>query len=484
MKKILSSLLILSFIFFSGFNTIQVSAEELTTNQQDEKESTPLDEDLIPDQQDETKVSHTDENTETESIPQEESEDNKIEIDVVTDSTSQSDLSQPLEPNNPTDDLERSEENQNEESVSAENKPIDLKWNPDKPGSFSFNKNNTEGTEVIAYLYKDGMRQFGQTSGRFAFENICESDFSKDIEESGDYTFRVHVVSTHEDFFEDDKGIISDYSDVFHYIKPEQKIDAPIISWDETKPGRVIWSDVQHAQSYKVSISNDGFNTAWVVNGEFFINEHDFSSVMESNTMYESMARAYSDNINLYTHSDYSEPVKYFFVRTDYNTNNNENDVQTTINNSSSNNSNECNIELWEPTTEEEKVRYECTGKEKVQYTLQINQPFNINIQNAMQGEKCFEVFKNVANDYTIARTYNIFPLTETQKYATDEKVTISLIIPEILRSENREFKMICVSQYGIPYIFEDQDKDANTITISTDKFYAYALIYKDIKGK
>lgn len=136
----------------------------------------------------------------------------------------------------------------------------------------------------------------------------------------------------------------------------------------------------------------------------------------------------------------------------------------------------------WTPATEEEKIRYECMGKEKIQYITLNNQPFNINIQNAMQGEKCFDVFKNVADDYTIARTYNIFPLIETQKYATDEKVTISLTIPETLRSESREFKMICVSQYGVPFIFEDQDKDADTITISTDKFYAYALIYKDLK--
>lgn len=483
MKKILSSLLILSYIFFSGFNTIQVSAEELTTNQQDEKELTPLDEDSIPKQQDETKVSNIDENAEAESILQEESEDNKVEIDATTDSTLQSDLSQPLEQNNPTDDLEQSVENPNEERASIENKPIDLKWNPDKPGSFSFNKNNTEGTEIIVYLYKDGVRQFGQTSGGFTLDNICKGDFSEDIEESGDYTFRVHAVTTQEDFFEDDKGIISDYSDVFHYIKPEQKIDAPIVSWDETKPGRVIWSKVQYAQTYEVNISKNGFNTSWVANEEFFINEHDFSSVMEPNTMYELRARAYSDNINLYTHSDYSQPVKYFFVGISDNINSNENDIQsTTINNSSSNNPDESSVEFWTPTTEEEKIRYECMGKEKIQYITLNNQPFNINIQNAMQGEKCFDVFKNVADDYTIARTYNIFPLTETQKYSTDEKVTISLTIPESLRSENREFKMICVSQYGVPFIFEDQDKDTDTITISTDKFYAYALIYKDIK--
>lgn len=152
----------------------------------------------------------------------------------------------------------------------------------------------------------------------------------------------------------------------------------------------------------------------------------------------------------------------------------------TEDNNSSDNTSS--TPSFWAPTTEEEQLRYSCFGKENVQYTTLNNQPFNVDIQNAMQGEKCFEVFKSVADDYTIARTYNIFPLTGMQKYSTDEKVTLSLTIPETLRQENREFKLICVSQNGAPYIFEDQDEDSNTITISTDKFYAYALVYKDMK--
>lgn len=42
-------------------------------------------------------------------------------------------------------------ENTDGEQSTSINKPIDLKWNPDKPGSFSFNSNNTEGTEVGVY---------------------------------------------------------------------------------------------------------------------------------------------------------------------------------------------------------------------------------------------------------------------------------------------------------------------------------------------
>ncbi len=38
---------------------------------------------------------------------------------------------------------------------------------------------------------------------------------------------------------------------------------------------------------------------------------------------------------------------------------------------------------------------------------------------------------------------------------------------------------MICVTKGGQPIVYEDLDSDPETITIETDKFHAYALIYK-----
>lgn len=163
--------------------------------------------------------------------------------------------------------------------------------------------------------------------------------------------------------------------------------------------------------------------------------------------------------------------------------NSGSNNTENGNSNENINNSNNDILSLpswWQPTTQEEKIRYSCFGKEKLEYTTPDNQPFNINIQNAMQGEKCFEVFQNIAGDYTIARTYNIYPIGTQLQYSTPDEITVSLTIPEILRQKNREFKMICVSQNGIPFIFEDKDKDPDTITFSTDKFYAFALVYKD----
>ena len=75
MKKILSYLLIFNFVFFSAFNTIQVSAEELNKEQEIEKESTELDEELIPEQQNEIETTDTDAETEVEPDQQEEPDD-------------------------------------------------------------------------------------------------------------------------------------------------------------------------------------------------------------------------------------------------------------------------------------------------------------------------------------------------------------------------------------------------------------------------
>lgn len=453
MKKLLSVLFITG-LLISNLERFQVNAAELNPEQSKESE---------------INVSINVDGTNIESNQQIEQE---INIDEVETSEALSDSEYIQEVN--------ASENTNSEQSTGINKPIDLKWNPDKPGSFSFNSNNTDGTEVGVYIYKDGMREYCHHSTDFNTIGICSSDISTSIDESGDYTFRVHIVFSRDDFFDDSKGILSDYSDVFHYIKPEQKIDAPIVAWDDTKPGRIIWSDVQHAQTYEINVSDDGFKNTWVSRGEFIDNEYDFSSVLKSNTIYELRARAYSDNINLYAHSDYSKPIEYYFVGTD-NINTDDNNIQSIItNNLSSNHSDDPNMEFWQPITEEEKTHYACFGKEKIEFTTPNNQPSNISIQNAMQGEKCFEVFQNVAGDYTIARTYNIYPLGSETDYATNSKVTISLTVPKILQKENREFKMICVSQNGIPYIFEDQDKDPKTVTFSTDKFYAFALVYKD----
>ena len=60
-----------------------------------------------------------------------------------------------------------------------------------------------------------------------------------------------------------------------------------------------------------------------------------------------------------------------------------------------------------------------------------------------------------------------------------DSKAKIVLNIPTSLQAINREYKMICVTENGLPIILNDIDTNPNTITFETDTYYAFALIYK-----
>lgn len=149
-------------------------------------------------------------------------------------------------------------------------------------------------------------------------------------------------------------------------------------------------------------------------------------------------------------------------------------------NNSSEDNSDENTLEAaaWRPTTPDEIKRYDCVGKEAVQYILSEENVYPIDIENAVQGPMCFQVFEFVLGDYTIGRTYNIYALSDIT-YSTDQEVQITLEIPSALYKKDRDYKMICVTKGGRPYIYDDLDNNPGTITIKTDKFFAYALIYK-----
>ena len=134
--------------------------------------------------------------------------------------------------------------------------------------------------------------------------------------------------------------------------------------------------------------------------------------------------------------------------------------------------------ETWKPVTPDEKKRYACVGKENVRYTASKDNAYPIAIENAMQGPMCFKSFEAALGGYTIGRTYNIYPLSD-KTYSMDKEVRFTVNIPSALCKKDREYKMICVTEGGQPIVYKDLDSNPDTITIKTNKFYAYALIYK-----
>jgi len=134
--------------------------------------------------------------------------------------------------------------------------------------------------------------------------------------------------------------------------------------------------------------------------------------------------------------------------------------------------------EVWKPTTPDEKKRYACMGKDAVQYTLPKDNAYRIIIENAMQGPLCFKSFEAVLGDYKIGRTYNIYTLPDTA-YSMDKEIQFTIKIPSDIYKKDREYKMICVTKDGQPIVYNDLDTNPETITVKTNKFYAYALIYR-----
>lgn len=136
-------------------------------------------------------------------------------------------------------------------------------------------------------------------------------------------------------------------------------------------------------------------------------------------------------------------------------------------------------LEFWKPTTPDEKKRYACMGKETVQYTLAKSNDYRLIIENAMQGPLCFDSFEAVLGNYTIGRTYNVYTYPD-RVYSMDKEVEFTIKIPKAIYKPDRKYKMICVTKDGLPIIYEDLDNNSETITVRSNKFYAYALIYRD----
>ena len=136
-------------------------------------------------------------------------------------------------------------------------------------------------------------------------------------------------------------------------------------------------------------------------------------------------------------------------------------------------------VKPWVPTTEDEKERYSFLGRDKVNYIVGTEGGYKAELVNMMQGSMFVDAVKAAAADYSIARTYNV-KIDGKLTYETAAPAMFVLNIPEEYLAENREYKMVCVSKDGEVIVLDDLDTAAETISFLTNKFYAFALVYKD----
>jgi len=182
-------------------------------------------------------------------------------------------------------------------------------------------------------------------------------------------------------------------------------------------------------------------------------------------------------NIRLNGDGTFSFTITHFSMFAIVEVEETQNDVPTQVV-SSKGSSKQTVVKGWEPITPDEKKRYAVVGREAVEYAADKANTYDVAIFNSMQGPLCFDSFEAVLGDFTIGRTYNICP-NNSKVYSMSDSARITLTIPKALRKDGRVFKMICVTENGAPYVLNDLDNNPNTITFSTNKFYAFALIYK-----
>ena len=57
--------------------------------------------------------------------------------------------------------------------------------------------------------------------------------------------------------------------------------------------------------------------------------------------------------------------------------------------------------------------------------------------------------------------------------------ISVTIEIPEILRGDNRDYAILRVHE-GTAEILEDRDNAPDTLTVLTDRFSTYAIVYRD----
>lgn len=152
---------------------------------------------------------------------------------------------------------------------------------------------------------------------------------------------------------------------------------------------------------------------------------------------------------------------------------------EATDSNSSSSSTSQKKSKPWKPTTEDEKARYSVFGREKLNYIVGTEGGYKAELVNAMQGRLFFDAVDAAKGDYTVARTYNV-EIDGKLVYETTAPAMFVLDIPTEYQAAGRDYKMVCVSKGGEVIILDDLDAAAETITFLTNKYYAFALIYKD----
>ncbi len=382
-----------------------------------------------------------------------------------------------------------------EEANSVEARAIlaaadDLQWDySGQPGSALFTIPNEKGTAFYQVdVWRNGEYFGPATNEKYSDKEKGEKAYVfafHGLSLGGSGVYKLQVTT-----FDLDGKIVgkSPFTNEWDYTEPDKSLSIPRnVSW--SKDG--VFSCEREADDnfgqYEFSVRDaNGNNVGWNFGSPILKGKYDYKETENGVTFnltkyladknvtpengYHVFVRATSNNAIECKDSEWSSAA--MFGNEPYQGGNE-------THSGSSDSKTEVEVKEWKPITPDEVKRYGAYSKEAVSYTANEKNAYPVIIKNAMQGKLCYDVFESVQGDYTIGRTYNILPNGKAV-YKMDTKAQITLTIPKALQAEGRVFRMICVTENGIPTVLKDLDSNPETITFETDAFYAFALVYKD----
>lgn len=367
----------------------------------------------------------------------------------------------------------------------------DLKWEHDAhKGAASFVIPNEKGEAT----YKVDIWRNGVGEPENYYRPYAQSAFGDEekgakvylhlydmIKDSGTYVFQITTLDM------DGNPVSQAYSEPWEYVMAAEPLLTPQnISWNRDGVFSCEVPNADRVCELRFLVSSpDGHRVSFQLPSKvdevttFNLSEYYESTyhVLPGDGYYLQVWAVTAD-MERYLDSAPSAPV--MFGNEPFSTSDDQQDKEES-NSSSESNSEEAEVvvEEWKPATPDESKRYEAYGRNETINANVVQGDYSVQVINAMQGKLCYDSFEAVLEDYTIGRTYNIYPDGKRDQ-KKDAKARITLEIPKALQASGREYKMICVTAKGLPVVLKDLDTDPEKITFETDTYYAFALVYKD----
>ncbi len=145
-------------------------------------------------------------------------------------------------------------------------------------------------------------------------------------------------------------------------------------------------------------------------------------------------------------------------------------------------------VNVATPAAELQSMLLTNTEKQQLRNGANIRVVFDVKVAETTVSSEDKALVESSLNGYTTGQyldisLYKLIEKTRIDVHETPSKITVTIDVPENLRNTDRagkrNFAIVRVHN-GLTEFLRDLDDDDNTVTIETDRFSTYALVYQD----